>query len=130
MVAEENAQAMEYVDLLTAHPTDGQESSQPQQDPTPKLGTAKQQASPPVAARVHLQYSPGPHVEYVIQNHDKSALLCMDQQGLEITGKTANSWKQLEIARTWQVLSNASGFALLCSAAVFDVWQATDKQPF
>ena len=52
VVAEENAQAMEYVDLLTAHPVDGQEASQPQsqpqQDPTPKLGTAKQQASPPV----------------------------------------------------------------------------------
>ena len=52
VVAEESAQAMQYVELLTAHPVDGQEATQPQalpqQDPIPKLGTAKQQASPPV----------------------------------------------------------------------------------
>ena len=50
VVAEENAEAMQYVDLLMAHPVDGQEATQPQsqlqQDPTPKMGTAKQQVSP------------------------------------------------------------------------------------
>ena len=59
MVAEENAQAREYVDLLTAHPVDGQGSSQsqsqPQQDPTPMLGTAKQQAGPSVFVVIHEQ---------------------------------------------------------------------------
>lgn len=44
VVAEETAAATPYVDLLTAHPVDGQKA-QPQQAGTPSLGTAKQQVS-------------------------------------------------------------------------------------
>lgn len=66
IVAEEGAEAREYLDLLTAHPVDGETStapprSAPQQDEglTPKLGAAKQQArSSCCALRVIGSYQP------------------------------------------------------------------------
>ncbi len=45
VVAEEEAEGLPYVELLTAHPTDGQQAEPSQQESQPKLGAAKQQAS-------------------------------------------------------------------------------------
>ncbi|KAL3145005.1 hypothetical protein ABBQ32_003507 [Trebouxia sp. C0010 RCD-2024] len=72
IVAEEGAEAREYLDLLTAHPVDGETStapprSAPQQDEglTPKLGAAKQQAgqkaqqAKQTASRAASQATPG-----------------------------------------------------------------------
>ena len=44
VVAEEDAEALSYEDLLTAHPADGEQAKQPETESQPKLGTAKQQA--------------------------------------------------------------------------------------
>ncbi|KAL3145400.1 hypothetical protein ABBQ38_001647 [Trebouxia sp. C0009 RCD-2024] len=72
VVAEEGAEAREYLDLLTAHPVDGETStapsrSSPQQEegPTPKLGAAKQQVgqkaqqAKQTASRAASQVTPG-----------------------------------------------------------------------
>lgn len=45
VVAEEKAEELSYMELLGAHPAEGEEASQTQKSPQSKLGAAKQQVT-------------------------------------------------------------------------------------